>query len=207
MVVDALAQAWRAWGELGETLQPSQWAAPTRLDGWTVKDVFAHHSTFPAAVRAAVRAPDVLDPATHADAAALLAHMQQPGGIADSAAGELREAATGLARESSAAELVEQFSTLGPEVIADLRDRDLERRVDYGGLAVITASEALRIFLLEAVVHYFDMAVALELPVPGPMTGEPLRATARLLAEVADPVALIDAATGRGQPRLFPVLR
>lgn len=207
MIVDALAQAWQAWAELGERLRPSQWESPTRLEGWPVKEVFAHHSGFPTAVSTGVHAPEVTEPVTHSDAAALLAHMQQSGGIADSAAGELRESAVALARQSSTAELVEQFSHRAPEVLADLRGRDLERRVDYGDLAVITASEAMRIFLMEAVVHYLDIAVALDLPVPGPMAGEPLRATTRLLTEVADPVALIEAATGRGQPRVFPVLR
>ncbi|WP_460962510.1 maleylpyruvate isomerase N-terminal domain-containing protein [Parasphingorhabdus pacifica] len=205
--MDALEQAWRAWAELGERLRQSEWDSPTRLEGWTVKDVFAHHSGFPAGIRSGVQAPEVTAPTTHADAAALLAYMQQPGGIADATASGLQQEAVALARKRSTAELVAQFREVAPDVLADLRGRDLERRVDYGGLAVITASEALRIFLLEAVVHYFDMAVALDLPVPGPMAGEPLHATARLLAEVADPVALIDAATGRGQPWVFPVLR
>ena len=108
MVVDALAQAWREWGELGERLQPSQWEAPTRLEGWTVKDVFAHHSVFPAAISTGVHATEATEPVTHTDAAAL-AHMQQPGGVADSTAGELRENAVALARQSPTTELVEQY--------------------------------------------------------------------------------------------------
>lgn len=206
-VVTSLDQAWQAWAELGITLDDQRWDLPTRLDGWTVKHVYAHHSGFPAAIRAGVEAPDVEKPITHTDAAALLRFMQQPGGIADSTADELQRQAIESTGSHSTAELVEQFTAVAPQVVDDLRGRDLDRRIDYGGLAVITAGEALRIFLMEAVVHYFDMATALDLPVPGPMSGEPLRATAQLLAEVADPVALIEAATGRGQPRVFPVLR
>ena len=39
MIVDALAQAWRAWAELGAQLDDEQWDRPTRLEGWKVRDV------------------------------------------------------------------------------------------------------------------------------------------------------------------------
>lgn len=207
MVIDELERAWRAWAELGTELDDQQWRLPTRLPGWTVRDVFAHHSGFPAAVRAGVEVPEPQGPVTHEGAAQLLSFMQQPGGVAAQTANTLRDHAVEHANARSTAELVEPFTTLAPAVIAELRQRDLGRRVDYGGLAVLTAGEALRIFLMEAVVHYFDMALALDRPVPGPMAGPPVGETARLLVEMADPVALIDAATGRGQPRIFPLLR
>ncbi|MER6990773.1 maleylpyruvate isomerase N-terminal domain-containing protein [Saccharopolyspora hirsuta] len=205
MIVDALEQAWQVWAELGRDLDEEQWRRPTRLPDWTVKDVYAHHADFPAGTAAGVAAPEPEAPVTHADAAALLAHMQQPGGIADQTREEVRT--TALQRAGSpTGELVAQFTDLAPEVIASLRTADLDRKVDYGGFAVVPAGEALRIFLMEAVVHHFDMAAALDLPIPGPMAGAPVRETVRLLAETADPVALIDAATGRGTPPVFPVL-
>lgn len=41
-VVAALAAQWSALDELGATLTDEQWAAPSVLPGWTVKDVIAH---------------------------------------------------------------------------------------------------------------------------------------------------------------------
>ncbi len=67
-----------------------------------------------------------------------------------------------------------------------------------------TWAEAARIALLEAVVHLLDVIDALgrapDLP------AEALRDTAHLLADLADPVAFVEGATGRaGSP--LPVLR
>ncbi|MBB5153152.1 maleylpyruvate isomerase N-terminal domain-containing protein [Saccharopolyspora phatthalungensis] len=206
MITDALDRAWQAWAELGSDLDEAQWQRPTRLTGWTVKDVYAHHSGFPAATAAGMDAPEPSGPVTHADAAELLAFMQQPGGIADETADLLRDQATAQASAAPTSSLVAQFTEVAPKVIAALRTADLSRRVDYGGLAVVPAGEALRIFLMEAVVHYFDMATGLDRPVPGPLAGEPLRETVRLLADTADPIAFIDAATGRGTSQIFPIM-
>jgi uncharacterized protein (TIGR03083 family) len=206
MIIDALERAWQAWAELGGSLDEAQWQRPTRLTDWRVKDVYAHCSGFPAATAAGIEAPEPERPVTHGDAAELLAFMQRPGGIADEASDQLRDQAIEQAAATSTGELVAQFTEVAPKVVATLRSSDLSRRVDYGGLAVVPAGEALRIFLMEAVVHYFDMATALDLPVPGPLAGEPLRETVRLLADTADPIAFVDAATGRGAPRVFPVL-
>jgi hypothetical protein len=61
--------------------------------------------------------------------------------------------------------------------------------------------------LMEAVVHYLDIARATGLPVPGPLDGGPLRTTAELLTAVADPVEVIEHATGRTGVDPFPVVR
>ena len=70
---------------------------------------------------------------------------------------------------------------------------------------VTTWGEAVRIVLLESTVHLLDVLDALGRPpqVPAPA----LRGTAHLLAELADPLALIEAATGRATTTVFPVLR
>jgi len=65
--------------------------------------------------------------------------------------------------------------------------------------------EALRIVLMESVVHLLDvvngLARAPEIP------ADALHETALLLAEVADPVRFIEAATGRSPDSPLPVLR
>ena len=72
---------------------------------------------------------------------------------------------------------------------------------------MVPAREALRIFVLEGVAHYLDVAAALELDRPGPMAGQALKVTVDLLAETADPIAFIDAATGRDDAPVLPVMR
>lgn len=207
MIVDVLRRAWQVWADFGAELDESQWQRPTRLPGWTVKDVYAHHSPFPSATLAALRRPHPTEPLTCADAGALLADMQRPGGMSEQVAEVLRDTAAQRAADTPAASLVAEFSEVGEQAIAELRETDLDRHVLYGGYAVVPAREALRIFVLEAVVHYFDMATAVGREVPGPMAGAPVRTTTNLLAETPDPVALIDTATGRSPDPVFPVLR
>lgn len=207
MIIDALEQTWQAWARLGEELGDAEWARPTRLPSWTVKDVYTHCSPFPSATRAGIEAPSPDAPVSHDDAADLLAFMQRPGGVAEQSAELLKESATARSQAMSTDELVAQFSTVAPEAIAGLRGADLERTVHYGGFAVVPAREALRIFVMEGVVHYLDIAAALDRAMPGPVAGQPLKVTIDLLAETADPIAFIDAATGRGDAGVLPVMR
>lgn len=207
MILDALDQAWRGWAELGRSLPEQQWDVPTRLDGWNVRHVYAHYADAPAVLGAAIRSETGPAAASFPDAAALLRHLQQPGGVAETGADSIRDAAVRSTADRSISEMVEQFATVAPEVLADMRTRDLSRTFDYGGHGTVQIGEALRLALMEAVVHYFDMAAALELDVPGPMAGAPVRDTVALLAGVADPVAFVDVATGRADGPVFPVLR
>ncbi|WP_243789562.1 maleylpyruvate isomerase N-terminal domain-containing protein [Saccharopolyspora gloriosae] len=208
MIVDALDQAWQAWAQLGTHLGAEQWDRPTRLEDWTVRHVFAHYADIPGVLGAALNgegAPESGAAPTFADAAELLAFMQRPGGVARTEADRIRDA--GIADSRSTDELVAQFTEVAPRTIERLRGRDLGTLVPYSELGTVAAGEALRIQLMEAVVHYLDLATALELPKPGPPAGEPMRVTAALLAAIADPVHLIEAATGRSDTGIFPVLR
>lgn len=207
MILDALDQAWRGWAELGRSLPDAQWDVPTRLDGWNVRHVYAHYADAPAVLAAAIRSETERAAPIFPDAASLLRHLQQPGGVAETGADSIREAAVRSTEHRPNSELVEQFDTVAPEVLADMRTRDLSRNFDYGGHGTVQIGEALRLALMEAVVHYFDMAAALELDVPGRMAGAPVRDTVALLAGVADPVTFIDVATGRAGSQVFPVLR
>ncbi|MDI2030890.1 maleylpyruvate isomerase N-terminal domain-containing protein [Saccharopolyspora sp. TS4A08] len=207
MIIDALEQTWQAWARLGAQLDDEQWARPTRLPSWTVKDVYTHVSPFPSATKAGIEAPSPDAPVSHGDAAGLLAFMQEPGGVAEQSAELLKESATARSQTMSTGELVAQFAEIAPQAVAELREADLERTVHYGGFAVVPAREALRIFVLEGVAHYLDIAAALDLDRPGPLAGEALRVAVDLLAETADPIAFIDAATGRSDAPVLPVMR
>lgn len=207
MVVQALAQAWKAWADLGSTLDERQWEHPTRLDGWNVRQVYAHYADLPMYAAEALKSEEPNEPPSFSNAAELLAFMQQRGGVADTGAAKIQQEAINRAAERTTQDMVDQFTTSAPQVIAIMREADLSRRVKYGDQAVMEFAEGVRIFIMEAVVHYLDIVTALDLPRPGPMAGEPLEATVRLLTALPDPVKLIDVATGREDSTIFPVLR
>jgi uncharacterized protein (TIGR03083 family) len=207
MVLDVLEVAWWAWADAATAFSDDEWRLPTRLPGWTVKDVYAHHAGFPRGLATMAASPAVDGPVTHPDAAALLRMFNAPGGPAQSMADQVRDRAVGYASQRSTAELAAQFTEVAPRTIAAVRDVGVDRLINYSGLAVVPLRQALRIGLLEAVVHYFDVARAVGLPVPGPLDGAPLRETVALLAAVADPVAVVEHATGRASTDPFPVVR
>jgi hypothetical protein len=70
---------------------------------------------------------------------------------------------------------------------------------------VVPLQEAVRIVLLESVVHLLDVLRALGRE-PAVDEGA-LRETAALLAELASPVEFIEAATGRNPRSPLPLLR
>lgn len=75
----------------------------------------------------------------------------------------------------------------------------------WGGVGVVFAVEAVRIVLMEAVVHLLDAQRALDRPPFVPIAA--LVETAGLLAEIAPAVDFIEAATGRSTISPLPVLR
>ncbi|HKT04471.1 MAG TPA: maleylpyruvate isomerase N-terminal domain-containing protein [Rugosimonospora sp.] len=206
-VLGCLEAAWHAWARVGESLDGDRWRTPTRLPGWTVADLYAHHGGFPVAVAKLCAGPAIGEPPTYPDAAALLAMFNGPGGPAHTMSHLVRDHAVGLAQGTPRAELLSRFTDLAPRALAAASTMDPTARVSYGGMAVLLFGEVLRIGLMEAVVHYLDLARALDLPVPGPVDGEPLRETVRLLAAVADPLAFVENATGRSAVEVLPVVR
>jgi len=203
--LDALAETWRAWGELGESLTDAQWSTATRCAGWDVAAVYAHHSGFPLAM---ITPPPVLDgPAEQPlTAAEILRRFNSAGGVAHSMAGTVADAAVTDAAARSRRELVERFVVHGPRVLHRLGEAQASLVVPWpaaGG--VTTLVEALRIVLMEATVHLLDVQRALGYPPVVPVRA--LEDTARLLADLAPAVEFIEAATGRSADSPLPVLR
>lgn len=110
------------------------------------------------------------------------------------------------AAERERAALVALYADDGPRAIEALRRREPTSLIPWPGASAMTTwVEALRIVLMESVVHLLDvvpgLARAPEIP------EDALRETALLLAEIAEPVRLIEAATGRSPDSPLPVLR
>lgn len=207
MVFDHLETVWQGWAAAGAGLNAEQWSYPTRLPGWTVKDLYCHHAGFPRALAMLAAAPAADGAVTQADAAGLIATFNRPGGAAHQFAEHVRDQAVQHARQHSRDEIIAQFTSVGPEALAAARQTDPARPIDWFGIAVAPFGAVVRIVLLEAVVHYLDLARAVGLAVPGPVEGDPLRETVALLAQIADPVTFVERATGRIRADVFPVMR
>ena len=193
---------WSAWAERGRTMTEEQWRRPTRLGDWDVRSLYAHAAMWPATLTSLVERVRDAEPAAPT-AAALLRYFNAPGGIAHS----MRERTATNAREEAArqstAQLVEQFAVTGPQAIAAAR-RLGSVVVDYFG-ALMPLPEAVSIGVVEATVHLLDLLDALDQPAAEvPAAG--LAHTVAVLVQMAPPVDLIEAATGRGRVELFPLL-
>jgi uncharacterized protein (TIGR03083 family) len=193
---------WSVWAEHGRAMTDEQWAQPTRLGAWDVRSLYAHAGSWPSGFTGLLDQVRDAEP-THATAAVLLRQFNAPDGVAH----RLRDWNAAGARETAAkystAQIVEQFAGAGPRAIAAARGVG-PVAVDYFGQAILRLDEVVSIGILEATVHLLDLQRALGQPLNVPADG--LAHTAALLAEMAPPIDLIEAATGRGPADPFPVL-
>jgi hypothetical protein len=173
------------------------------LGDWNVVALAAHHSMFPGGLTRLVT-QRVDGPPTMASAAALLRYFNQPDGLATTKSGAVAEQARTVSEQVSHEDIVERFDRDGPRAITAIRAAG-PIVIDYFGHATIPLREALAVGLLEATVHLLDLQRALDQTPAVPEAA--LAETAALLAAVADPVAVIEAASGRVKTSPFPVIR
>jgi uncharacterized protein (TIGR03083 family) len=199
----ALGDAWGWWAATLQPLTPDDWTRPTRLEGWDVHALAAHHAQFVTGLDFLAANP--LDgPAAVPSAAAMLNRFNAPGGVAHELAGAVAELARQQAATNPPAVIVERFATGGPKAIAAVRACG-PIVVDYFGNGAFPIAEALSIGIVEAVVHGLDLARAVSREPDLPAVA--LDHTVAVLAQMPDPVTFIEAATGRRTDAVFPILR
>ncbi|MEV7025550.1 maleylpyruvate isomerase N-terminal domain-containing protein [Kitasatospora sp. NPDC093558] len=200
---ELLTEAWHSWAERGKGLDAEAWARGTRLPDWTVLDLYAHVAPTAEAFTQ-LHAALVDGPAKVETAAGILRFFNQPGGLAHTAAGHVAAAAKQVAAGTDPAGLIARFEVEGPAALAGSADLSPDAVAAHPLLGSVRVGALAEVALMEATVHLLDLIAAVGGPPPADAA---LHATRALLAEVADPVAFIEAAAGRSDAAVLPVIR
>ncbi|GAB2569590.1 hypothetical protein Aab01nite_07290 [Paractinoplanes abujensis] len=183
-------------GRLGlvrERLTAEQWEAPTRLEPWTVRELYAHACQWPRWLGyVATQTCDT--PPTHHGTAALLTTFNAPGGIATRNREQVAAKAVEVAAERTTEQMTAAFAEAGPRSL-DAAGKLGQTVVDYLGTGRMRIGEVLGIGIVEATVHLLDLQRALGEPPSVPAAG--LARTSAVLTEMAGPIGLVEALTGR----------
>jgi uncharacterized protein (TIGR03083 family) len=198
-----LGDAWTWWAATLETMDADAWTRPTRLEGWDVAALVAHHSLLVTGIGFLATQPLDGEPAT-ASARDMLRRFNAPDGVATTAADAVAEMARQMAGTMSRADVIGKFVVEAPSVVAGVREAG-PIVIDYFGNGAFPIAEAVAIAIMEAVVHGLDLADAIG-AAAGELPDGPVRFTTELLANLADPVEFIESATGRRLPDVLPVL-
>ncbi|MFE5586632.1 maleylpyruvate isomerase N-terminal domain-containing protein [Kitasatospora sp. NPDC056531] len=198
-----LAEAWASWAERGAALAAEDWDRPTRLPDWTVRELYAHVAPVPE-MFTGLRVAVLDGPAEVTSGAGVLRAFNRPGGIAHTDAGQVADTAKQVAKAAEPAALIARFGVEGPAALADLADLPPSTVVAHPLLGSATVGALGEVALMEATVHLLDLIAAVGGPTPAERA---LDFTRDLLAEVADPVAFIEAAAGRSSAPVLPVIR
>ncbi|WP_111765876.1 maleylpyruvate isomerase N-terminal domain-containing protein [Nakamurella deserti] len=208
---DLVHGLWTTWAERGATLTAAQWSTPTRLAGWTVRELYAHVAPVPdellGFLSAGVdgRAAVTDGRAAVTDGAGILRAYNRADGLASAAAPAVADAAVRTAAALSTADLVDRFrGVTEPSFAARLRAVPPDRVVGHPVLGSVTVAALLEVAVMEQTVHLLDLIAA----VGGPAApAAAVRRSLQVVAAVADPVGLLEVLTGRGGTSLLPVIR
>jgi uncharacterized protein (TIGR03083 family) len=201
---ELLAEAWGWWGRTLEALDDESWTRSTRLEGWDVAALVAHHGFLVQAIGLLAARPVDTEPAI-ASARDMLRRFNEPSGVATTAAAAVAEIARQQAASLTHDDLVARFVTEAPASVEALRGAG-PIVIEYFGNGTFPIAEAAAIAIMEAVVHGLDLCDAVE-ALPGSIPEGATRFTTELLASLPDPFDFIEAATGRAPAHVLPVLR
>jgi uncharacterized protein (TIGR03083 family) len=199
-----LADVWQWWATTLEAMDADEWTRPTRLDGWDVAALVAHHALLVRGIGFLATQPVDAEPAT-ASARDMLRRFNTKDGVAATAAPAVAEMARQQAASMSREDLIARFLVEAPTVVASVRDAE-PIVVDYFGHGAFPIAEALAIAIMEAVVHGLDLCDAVDGSYDG-LPPEAVTFTTELLASLPDSVDFIEAATGRRPVPVLPVIR
>jgi uncharacterized protein (TIGR03083 family) len=198
-----LAECWRGWAARARELTAQEWATPTRCPPWDVKALTAH--VVPDLGLMTALPGMVLDtPAAVDDPAVLLRGFNAgPSALAHTMADTLVQLAVARAAASTPEDLALGFEA-GADFVGDA-PLGPDAVVPHPVVGSVTVGVITDVAVLEATIHLLDVVAAVGGEGPPP---DALEFVGALLARLPDPVAFIEAATGRGATTgVLPVLR
>ncbi|WP_040816160.1 maleylpyruvate isomerase N-terminal domain-containing protein [Nocardia concava] len=202
MDIAVLEQVWQAWARRVPALTEDEWAAPTRLPGWSVRDLLAHVAPGPS-VLDHLRGPHVAEPLV-VDGPDMLRRFNLPGGAAHTMAADVAERARQEA-VAGPATVIDYFLTNGPVMLALLSEAEPAAGIAHPVLGSVSFRALAEVGVVEATVHLLDLIAAIGGPPPPEAA---LRRSVEILAAVPPSTAFIEAVTGRGPAEaVVPILR
>lgn len=201
---EVVQQLWTTWAARGAKLSTAQWARPTRLSGWTVRDLYAH----------AAPEPDELinflstraeGPPSVTTGAAILRAFNRPDGVAHVAASDIADAAAATAARVSTDDLVARFRAVTePAFVARLRAIPPGQVVPHPVLGTVTVAALVEVSVMEHTVHLLDLIDAVG-GAPAPEAA--VQRALDIVAAVPAPEHLLETLTGRAPGTNLPVVR
>lgn len=199
---ELLRLVWARWMESLDGLDEAAWSAPTRCGDWDVRALVAHVSDGIIGFHTSLRDRMVEREAGIISAAQLMG-LLKPDSRSAQATAEKADARARRSSERDLAQLREPFNAFADEVLQIARAHPVGV-VDYFGRADVAVEGLIELALLEATVHYLDLAEALGDRTD--LSSEVMRNVLETLLSMSTPQALIEVATGRRRADdIFPV--
>lgn len=198
---DLLIRLWQMWGRRAAELSDEQWTTPTRLPGWSVRDIYVHVD------------PDVMitmlaSPASDGDAEITSAAEMLRVFNADAAAAaplhaQVAEMVRQIAADTVRENVVRQFESELPQAFRRLVGLSRATVIPHPILGSVTLGAFLDMAIMESTVHWLDVIDAVGGPAPETSALERAR---DVLAAVPDPRVFVEVASGRTAGPILPVM-
>ncbi len=199
---DLLIRLWRLWAKRAAELSDEQWTTETRLPGWTVRDVYVHVT--PDVLIAMLAAPAADGDVKVTSAAEMLRVFNADPAATEPMHAQLAEMVRQMAADIDRDSVVQRFGSDLPDAFERLAGLSRDTVIPHPILESVSLGAFLDMAIMEATVHWLDVIDAVGGDEPEPMALERAR---DVLAAVPDPLAFVEAATGRSGDPVLPVMR
>ncbi|MBM4492894.1 hypothetical protein GS436_05040 [Rhodococcus hoagii] len=199
---DLLIRLWRMWAKRAAELSDAQWMTETRLPGWTVRDVYVHVT--PDVLIAMLAAPAADGDAKVTSAAEMLRVFNADPAATEPIHAQLAEMVQQMAADIDRDSVVQRFGSDLPDAFERLTGLSRDTVIPHPILESVSLGAFLDMAIMEATVHWLDVIDAVGGDEPEAMALERAR---DVLAAVPDPLAFVEAATGRSGDPVLPVMR
>ncbi|AYA27925.1 hypothetical protein C6369_019415 [Rhodococcus rhodochrous] len=196
-----MIRLWRMWGSRAAELSDEQWTTETRLPGWTVRDVYVHIT--PDVMIEMLAAPSADGEAKVTSAAEMLRMLNTDPAEAETRHERMAETVRRLAADVERTAVATRFESDFPAAFDRITGLSRASVIAHPFLESVALGAFLDMAILETTIHWLDVIDAVGGPRPESMA---LERTRDVLAAVPDPLTFVEAASGRADPMILPVM-